>query len=157
MEVTDSLWRPLKGKAERKRRRYVVPVLAKKSNALICPYRDYNAYGAGRLLAFMSSTNGPVELNNQEQRTTHKMMRRFTLLTFYNVTKHPLPFPCPPQLGSIPPFFSPSLSYKSLCSFIRWCQGWNAHRGWRKRAGGLRGEERDRDRKGGWKGGDGII
>lgn len=126
----------------------------RKSHVPLCPYRDYNAYCVrclGFFFAFMSS--GPVELKNkQEQRTADKTMRRFTLLTFYSVTQHPLPFPCPPRLPSIPPFFSLSLSYKSTRSFIRPVSAPERPSGQRKRAEGLRGEKRDRHRKGRMKG-----
>ncbi len=118
----------------------------RKSHVPICPYRDYNAYYVS-----WSATNGPVELKNQqEQRTTDKTMRRFTLLTFYSVTQHPLPIPCPPQLPSIPPslpsFPSPS-AINQLGHSLGQCQRRNAHRGWRKRAEGLRGEKRDRQKR----------
>lgn len=104
--------------------------------------------------AFISSTtNGPVELKNkQEQRTTDKTTRRFTLLTFYNVTQHPYLSHAPLYFSlSLPSFPSPS-AINHLAHSLGQCQGRNAHQDWRKTAGGLRGEKRDRDRKGGIKG-----
>lgn len=54
----------------------------------------------------------------------------------------------PPSLPSFP---SPSAINHPAHSLGQ-CQGRNAHRVWRKRAAGLRGEKRDRDRKEGMKG-----
>lgn len=105
----------------------------------------------------MRCTNELAELKKQHKqiRTIDKMIRRFTLLTFYCVTKHPLPFTCPPRLPSIPPSlpsFPLSQSYKSPRSFIRPVSGLKRppalkEEGWRPERRAKRQKQKRRDER----------